>query len=62
MPLEEGTGSNMWEIAEALKLENGVGCCASARVRLGSDPSPGPCPERSRMDQADNAGNKMDAR
>ncbi|MGB5055460.1 MAG: hypothetical protein WBO24_13800, partial [Nitrospirales bacterium] len=29
----------------------------AARVRLGSDPSQGPCPERSRMDQDDNAGN-----
>jgi hypothetical protein len=29
----------MWEIAEAVKLEYGVGSRASARVRLGSDPS-----------------------
>jgi hypothetical protein len=31
----------MWEIAEAVKLEYGVGSRASARVRLGSDPSRG---------------------
>ena len=32
-------------------VEYGVGSRSSARVRLGSDPSRGPCPERSRMDQ-----------
>ena len=46
----------MWEIAEAFKLENGVGRRGSPRLRLGSDPSQGTCPERSRMDQDDNAG------
>ena len=35
---------------------------ASARVRLGSDPSRSPCPERSRMDQDDNARKDGDAK
>jgi hypothetical protein len=30
----------MWEIAEAFKLEYGVGSRASARLRLLTDPSP----------------------
>jgi len=38
MTLEEGTGSNMWEIVEAFKLEYGVGSRTSARLRLASDP------------------------
>jgi hypothetical protein len=38
-PLEKATVTNMWEIPEAVKLEYGVGSRASARVRLGSDPS-----------------------
>jgi len=62
MPLEEETVANMWEISEAFKMEYGVGRRASARVRLGTDPSRGPCPERSRMDQDDNGredGGKM---
>lgn len=39
MPLEEGTISNMWEIAVELKSEYGVRSRASAQVRLGSDSS-----------------------
>ncbi|MDH3505331.1 MAG: hypothetical protein OEM58_12490 [Nitrospirota bacterium] len=38
-PFEEETVSNMWEIAEALKLDKGVGRRVSTRLRLGSDPS-----------------------
>jgi hypothetical protein len=40
MPLEEVTVSNMWEIAVELKLQYGVGSRDSARLRLGTDPSP----------------------
>jgi hypothetical protein len=70
MLLEDGTVANRWEIAEAFNLEDGDRSCDSARVWLGSDPSRPLCPvpfgfaqdRLRRMDQDDNAGNKMDSR
>ena len=38
---EDWSVTNMWEIAEAFKMECGVGRRASVRLRLGSDPSRG---------------------
>jgi len=51
----------MWEIAEALKLGYEVGSRASARLRLGSDPSPLAQMTMGGRTQGDNWGRRSDA-